>query len=124
MILNEQQAHSQLAKGCFEVMSSVLKEDICGQCVPGVLLSDVNINHVQQRIPPETRYACLYWVRHLILSGQRLLDDGNMHQFLREHALHWMEAMSWMGKTSEAIEAMTSLELITKVRQLIRDCYA
>jgi hypothetical protein len=123
MIVNEQQAHSQLAKGCFEVMSSVLKEDICGQGVPGVLLSDVNVNHVQQCIPPEAQYACLYWVRHLILGGHRLLDDGYMHQFLREHALHWMEAMSWMGKTSEAIEAMISLGSITKVRRLIRDCY-
>jgi hypothetical protein len=123
MIVNEQQAHSQLAKGCFEVMSSVLKEDICGQGVPGVLLSDVNVNHVQQCIPPEAQYACLYWVRHLISSGQLLFDDGCMHQFLREHALHWMEAMSWMGKTSEAIEAMTSLGSITEVRRLIRDCY-
>jgi hypothetical protein len=124
MIVNEQHAHSQLVKGCFEVMSSVLREDICGQGVPGVLVSDVSISHVQQCIPPEAQYACLYWVRHLISSGQRLLDDGYMHQFLREHALHWMEAMSWMGKTSEAIEAMTMLESITEVKRPDCDCGA
>jgi WD40 repeat protein len=39
-----------------------------------------------------------------------------MHQFLREHALHWMEAMSWMGKISEAIEAMITLESIAEVK--------
>ena len=78
--------------------------------MPGVLVSDVNISHVQQCLPPEAQYACLYWARHLVKSGQRLLDDGDMHQFLREHALHWMEAMSWTGNTSEAIEAMASLE--------------
>jgi hypothetical protein len=115
IIVNEQQAHLQLAKRCFEVMSSILEEDICGQGVPGVLVLDVNISHVQQCLPPEAQYACFYWVRHLVKSGQRLLDDGDMHQFLREHALHWMEAMSWMRKTSEAIEAMTSLEQITEV---------
>lgn len=124
MTVNEQQAHSQLAKGCFEVLSSILKEDVCGQRVPGVLVSDVKTSHVQQCLPPEAQYACLYWVRHLIPSGQRLLDDGYMHQFLREHALHWMEAMSWMGKTSEAIEAMTLLESITDVRRPIPDCDA
>jgi hypothetical protein len=124
MLVNEQHAHSQLAKGCFEVMSSVLREDICGQGVPGVLVSDVSISHVQQCLPPEAQYACLYWVRHLISSGQRLLDDGYMHQFLREHALHWMEAMSWMGKTSEAIEAMSMLESITEVKRPVCDCGA
>jgi hypothetical protein len=124
MIVNEQQAHLQLAKRCFEVMSSVLKEDICGQGVLGVLVSDVKISHVQQCLPPEAQYACLYWVRHLISSGQRLLDDEYMHQFLRDHALHWMEAMSWMRKTSEAIEAMALLESITEVRRPICDCDA
>jgi hypothetical protein len=121
MVVNEQQAHLQLAEGCFRVMSSVLKEDMCGQRMPGVLVSDVNISHVQQCLPPEAQYACLYWVRHLISSGQRLLDDGYMHQFLLEHALHWMEAMSWMGKTSEAIEAMHMLESITEVRRPVCD---
>jgi hypothetical protein len=122
MVVNEQQAHSRLAKGCFEVMSSVLKEDICGQGVPGILISDVNISHVKECLPPEVQYACLYWVRHLIKSGQQLFDNGDVHQFLCEHALHWMEAMSWMGKTSDAIEAMASLESITEVRRLIHDC--
>jgi hypothetical protein len=46
ILVNEQHAHSQLVKGCFEVMSSVLKEDACGQCAPGVLASDVSISHV------------------------------------------------------------------------------
>jgi hypothetical protein len=121
MIVNEQHAHSHLLKGCFEVMSSILTEDICGQGVPGVLVSDVNSSHVQQCLPPEAQYACLYWARHLTSSGQRLLDDGDMHQYLREHVLHWMEAMSWMGKTSEAIEAMILLESINEVRWPICD---
>lgn len=122
ILVNEQHAHSQLVKGCFEVMSSVLKEDICGQSAPGVLVSDVSISHVQKCLPPEAQYACLYWVRHWVSSGQRLLDNEDMHEFLREHALHWMEAMSWMGKTSEAIEAMTLLKSIIGVRKPICDC--
>jgi hypothetical protein len=89
--------------------------------MPGVLVSDVDISHIQRCLPPEAQYACLYWVRHSISSGQRSLDDGYMHRFLREHALHWMEAMSWMGKTSEAIEAMTLLESITEVRRRVCD---
>jgi hypothetical protein len=124
MIVNEQQAHIQLAKGCFEVLSSILKEDVCGQHVPGVLVSDVKTSHVQQCLPPEAQYACLYWVRHLISSGQQYFDYGDVHRFLREHILHWMEAMSWMGRTSEAIEAMALLESFTEVGHLICGCDA
>jgi hypothetical protein len=115
MVVNEQQAHLRLAEGCFRVMSSILKEDVCGQGMPGVLVSDVNISHVQECLPPEAQYACLYWVRHLVKSGRRSFDDGYINQFLREHALHWMEAMSWMGKISEAIEAIASLDILIKV---------
>ena len=124
MFVKEQHAHSQLVNSCFEVMSLVLKEDICGQGIPGVLVSDVKISHVQQCLPPEAQYACLYWVRHLVSSGRRLLDNGDVHQFLYKHALHWMEAMSWMGKASEAIEAMTLLESTTKVGRPVCDCDA
>jgi hypothetical protein len=124
LFVNKKEAHARLVTRCIKVMSSALKEDICGQCMPGVLVLDVNISHIQRCLPLEVQYACLYWVRHLISSGQRLLDDGDMHQFLREHALHWMEAMSWMGKTSEAIDAMTMLESITEVRRPICDCDA
>jgi len=118
MVVNEQQAHLRLASGCLEVMSSVLKENVCGQGVLGVLVSDVNISYVQEYLTTEAQYACLYWVGHLIRSGQQLFDDGNIHQFLRKHPLHWTEAMSCMRKTSEAIEAMALLECITEVSRL------
>jgi len=122
LFVDKKEAHARLVTRCVKVMSPLLKENICVQGGPGVLVSDVNISHVQKCLPPEAQYACLYWGRHLSLSGQSLFDDGDMHQFLREHALHWMEAMSWMGKTSEAIEAMTLLESIAEVRCPICNC--
>ena len=39
-----------------------------------------------------------------------------------EHTLHWVEAMSWMGKISEAIDAMALLESFTQVRHLVCGC--
>jgi hypothetical protein len=122
LFVDNKEAHARLVTRCIKVMSSVLKEDICDQSAPGVLVPDVDINHVQQCLPPEAQYACLYWAQHLIKSGQQPFDDGEILQFLREHVLHWMEAMSWMGKTSDAIAAMASLEPITEVRRLIHGC--
>jgi hypothetical protein len=42
-----------------------------------------------------------------------------VHQFLQVHLLHWLEALSWMQKVSEGIYAITSLESIIAVSQLL-----
>lgn len=115
LMVSEQEAHWRLATDCLKVMSAILREDICYQEDAGVLVSNTDVAHIQQHIPSELQYACLYWVSHAIKSGQQLLDGDKIYHFLFEHALHWMEAMSWMAKTSEAIEAMASLEAMIKV---------
>jgi hypothetical protein len=50
-----------------------------------------------------------------------MTDDGDVHDFLRNHILHWIETMSWMGKISEAINAIASLEVMTKVNTITRN---
>jgi hypothetical protein len=116
VLVNKEEAHARLVTGCINVMSSVLKEDICERGKPGVLLCDVDTNFIQKCLPQQVQYACLYWVSHVVESRQQLIDDDEVHEFLQTQILHWMEAMSWMGKTSEAIKALASLEVITKVR--------
>jgi hypothetical protein len=96
-------------------MSTALKQDICDQHTPGVLVTDVEIRKVEQSLPPDVQYACLYWVQHLQRSGMQLHDDGQVHQFLKAYFLHWLEALSWMRKISEGILAITSLESIALV---------
>jgi hypothetical protein len=115
LLVTVRESHARLATGCIKVMSSTLREDVCRQKTPGVLLSDVGSDLVKDCLPEQTHYACLYWVSHVVQSGQRLTDNDEVHKFLQEHVLHWIEAMSWMGKTSEAIKGMALLELMTKV---------
>ena len=91
-------------------MSSFLKRDICGLRLPGSLLSDVTRGHVEQCLRPELQYACLYWIQHLQKSDIALVDEEQVHQFLRKHLLHWLEALAWLERTSEAILALISLE--------------
>jgi NACHT domain len=104
------EAHDQLAHRSLRLMLATLKRDICGIRAPGTLATAIDSGRVQQRLPPEVQYACIYWVQHLQRSGTELYDDDQVHQFLREHLLHWLEALSWMGKTSEGILAILSLE--------------
>jgi hypothetical protein len=77
--------------------------------------ADMESSQVEQCIPPEVQYACLYWVQHLQKSGNQLYVDDQIHQFLQVHLLHWLEALSWMQKIFEGINAIISLESITLV---------
>jgi hypothetical protein len=117
--VDEKQAHQTLADSCMRLMSTSLKQDICGLNTPGVLVTDVKSGRVGRSLPPEVQYACLYWTQHLQKSGAQLCDDDQVHQFLREHLLHWLEALGWMRKVSEGIYAIASLESIASVSQLL-----
>jgi hypothetical protein len=113
--VDEKQAHQMLANNCIRLMSTSLKQNICGVDVPGVLVDEVESSLVEQCLPPEAQYACLYWVQHVQKSGAQLHDDDQVHQFLQTHFLHWLEALSWMRRMSEGILGISSLESIVLV---------
>ncbi|KAH8674859.1 hypothetical protein BGZ60DRAFT_562931 [Tricladium varicosporioides] len=108
--VDEKKAHQILATSCIQLMSETLKKDICGMHAPGSQASQVRSSRLQKCLPPEVQYACLYWVQHLQRSGSQAYDSEDAHQFLQAHLLHWLEALGWMGKTSEGIQAILSLE--------------
>ena len=101
-------------------MSTSLKKDICGVHSPGWLATDVESSQIEQCLPLEVQYACLYWVQHLQKSCVSL-DDNSCHvyAFLQEHLLHWLEALSLIGKTSEGVLTLSALESYLSVSRLI-----
>jgi hypothetical protein len=114
----EKQAHRTLAESCILLMSNSLKKDICNLDAPGEFVINIANSRVEQCLPQEVQYACLYWIQHLQKSGAQLYDNDEVHHFLQEHFLHWLEALSWMRKASEGIYAIVSLESIARVSQL------
>jgi hypothetical protein len=111
--VDEKQAHQTLAAACIQLMSISLKQDICCLEAPGALVTNIESSQVEKCLPAELQYACLYWVQHLKRSGAQLYDQ--VYQFLQGHLLHWLEALGWIGKTSEGILAIISLESIALV---------
>lgn len=91
-------------------MSNSLSQDVWGQEALGILVADIESSRIEQCIPPEVKYACLYWIRHLQRSNAQLCDNDEVYQFLQAHLLHWLKALGWMGKASEGILAISSLE--------------
>jgi hypothetical protein len=118
--VDEKQAHQTLAGYCIQLMSTSLKQDICGQKVPGTLVANVESSRIEQCLPPEVKYACLYWAQHLQKSDAQLYDNDQVHQFLQAHLLHWLEALGWIGKTSDGILAISSLDAQIQVSCLGR----
>lgn len=115
--VNETSTHRDLTQHCIRLMSDKLKRDICGLQAPATIAKEVQVDRIEQRLPAELQYACRYWVQHLRKSQGLLRDYGPVHIFLRVHLLHWLEAMSLVGKTSESILAINSLESIVAVSQ-------
>jgi hypothetical protein len=99
--VDERTAHNALAESCIRIMHRMLKRDICGLRSPGILASDVSHSRVEQCIPPELQYACLYWAQHYRQGGAMLGEHDIAFDFLKEHYLHWLEALSLLGKSSE-----------------------
>jgi hypothetical protein len=113
--VDEKQANGALFSRCIQIMSTSLKEDICGVATPGTLVGDMETCRIEKCLPPEVQYACLHWVKHLQKSDILLRDNHHVHHFLQSHLLHWLEALGWMQKISEGILEIISLESIASV---------
>ncbi|KAL9607560.1 MAG: hypothetical protein Q9167_007535, partial [Letrouitia subvulpina] len=125
--VDEYKTHYYLFISCIELMSASLKQDICVLGRPGTRVAEVDKMRMDESLPWELRYACRYWVEHLRRSRVALARDGRVDTFLREHLLHWLEALGLMQAASEGVRMMTILQsLVTpdehpKLHALIYD---
>ena len=113
--VDEKQAHQILADRCIQLMSTSLKQDVCGVDAPGMLVANVERSRIEHSLSLEVQYACRYWTQHIEKSGNHLRDNGKVHCFLQGHFLHWLEALGWIGKVSEGVHAIAALQLYISV---------
>ena len=113
--VDEPEAHGHLFSNCLELMSSKLQKDICNLQLPGILISAVDKDGVSKSLPPEIQYACRYWTHHLQRANTILCNDDKVHNFLRKHFLHWLEALSLIGVLVEGVHTVITLESMLTV---------
>ncbi|KAK4205952.1 NWD2 protein, partial [Rhypophila decipiens] len=101
--IDETQYHRTLADRCIQLLRQRLGRDICGLQIPGKLRSEVDQQTIDAALPPVAQYACQYWVHHLKESKSSVRDGGPVHRFLTSHLLHWLEALSLLGRISESL---------------------
>ncbi|KAK6535573.1 hypothetical protein TWF694_002028 [Orbilia ellipsospora] len=129
--VNESESHKFIASRCIELMSDStragLRRNICNLPSPGTLRTEIDGEVIKEKFPPELRYACRYWISHLVRSGHRLIDNDQTHTFLQKHLLHWLEATSLLDLRFEVLRAIEALRTIintdsaTGLEELIYD---
>lgn len=112
--IDHEKAHLEMAEKCISLMSDTLKRDICSLKKPGTPRNEIQPRTIQWVLPNSVQYASRYWVRHLQRSN-RSFDTSPLYSFLQVHFLHWLEALSLIGKTSEAVLMITDLQSILDV---------
>jgi hypothetical protein len=109
------QAHEQLAHRLLDSMSQTLTTDILGVRWPGTQVQESVDKVVCQRVPLHVQYACCHWIDHVQKGRMTLEDGGVVHEFLQARLLMLFEALGWLGRVSDGIEAMRQLADMTEV---------
>lgn len=102
---DQSEEHRKIVVQSIRTMSSTLKRNLANLKHPGVM-----------NIPPTSHelsivaYAVCFWIHHLLEyvrgsdSPQGPYDlPESIHEFLLTHVLHWIEALSLLGKVSEGL---------------------
>ncbi len=102
---------SSLANGCFDLVcdGGFLKYNICEFESPGQRRDRMPRLRINEFLPPAVQYACLHWVSHIEYVEPKIMDGGRVHRFLQRSFLHWLEALSLLGKAAEAIPLIEEL---------------
>ncbi|KAB8221228.1 WD40-repeat-containing domain protein [Aspergillus novoparasiticus] len=105
--IDESKAHQMLFSRCVDIMNSTLRRNICYLERVSTRSEEVPYAWVEKHLPEYAQYACCHWVDHLRQSG---INDGKpLYNFFETHFMHWVEAMSWMGKLPEGILMLNDL---------------
>jgi hypothetical protein len=107
--VDEGLTHRSLAKHCLRLMRGALHENICGLSLPGMRQSTVDSAGLEERIPPELQYACMSWVHHQTKVNFEVNDSHEIYDFLTTHFLHWVEALSLMGRAGKGLDSIRLL---------------
>jgi hypothetical protein len=115
--VDERVTHERIATRCIDLLfrSGHLKKDICNLKNPGTARAEVKPAVIDRCLPTDVRYACLYWVYHVEQSDACITNRHQAYLFLKRHFLHWLEALSLLGKISESISMIRSLQTLISV---------
>ncbi|KAJ6084355.1 hypothetical protein N7486_011155 [Penicillium sp. IBT 16267x] len=110
--IDEKYTNQRLATQCIHIMQHSLHKNMCDLPSGGTKRKDISKDLIQRYIPPELKYACRYWVHHLVQCADLTQMTDQAFLFLRTHFLHWVEALSLLGLTSEVLGSLNDFQTV------------
>jgi hypothetical protein len=112
------QGHADITARSINAMGSILKRNVYALPYPGFESSDVTPPDPDPLAP--IRYSCIFWIGHLCKAKDQgfeneLTTGVAILRFLKEHFLHWLEALSLIGGISENIRLLKELQAVVDV---------
>ncbi|KIL61556.1 hypothetical protein M378DRAFT_13472 [Amanita muscaria Koide BX008] len=117
--------HVQIATCCFEIMDKCLKRNILGLGDPARFMSNkdglqedgITDEQIQEKIPQQLQYACVYCVNHLDVANNedKALMNG-LEKFVDKAMLYWFEVLSLIGNLDSAHLTLLVVRKLLKSR--------
>lgn len=114
--IHETATHRKIGLCCLRILEKRLERNICNLPSYGSDRMGIASKRISQHLVPELQYSCCYWAYHLLQAGPYECEEV-IFRFLKEHFLHWLEAMSLMGLASDTVGTVNAL------RSGLRVCY-
>ena len=120
--------HAELLVSCLQLMDQRLEQNMC-KLPDGVINSEVDDlkQRVERWIDEALQYASRSWHKHLhhdMTPAQRLRVTPVLHRFLEKKFLFWLEVLSVLGATREAVDALEWTSKWLDVRFYFTVCYS
>ncbi|KFA55450.1 hypothetical protein S40293_09850 [Stachybotrys chartarum IBT 40293] len=109
--------HQALFSKSLKALAKTLERDICKLGVPGFPVDQVSPHHLKALA--SVHYACVFWVDHLQKSDSMaikdaLQDNGDVHTFMRDKFLYWLECLSLLRSMPQGIHAVHKVEALAR----------
>ncbi|KAM3526723.1 hypothetical protein MY4038_006679 [Beauveria bassiana] len=131
--VEEKVAHHTMMRGCLATLNrpeTGLRFNICRLDSPGTPRLDVRPEDLNRFFTQDLAYACRHLTRHALSAKIEIKDGDEIHEFLRSHLLHWLEALAYLGNYSNPAREFLRLQRLisrnkksVEVQALLKDVY-
>ncbi|GAP85276.2 putative vegetative incompatibility protein HET-E-1 [Rosellinia necatrix] len=121
--VDEKKAHKRLAADCILLLNKTLRKDICNLEWPGTRVEWIDPQTINDALPIEVQYACKYWVYHIKQANNCLSNDDQTHRFLKQHFLHWYEAMVLIDESFAVEGGLQTLQSLCQLPLSYRNSF-
>ena len=101
-----------LAILCLRHLNRILRRNMCSMTL--------SVDLAGETLAEDVKYACVFWIEHICAIKDEILSViPHLDIFLHQHLLHWLEAMSILRKSRDAIGLLDKLLIWMTVSFLV-----